>query len=137
MYRKVRKIISLLLLAVFVMPHSAFAVDSDIQPYASISFKIKDASLIESNGTLAIDYYVQANTSVSKIGVSSITLHDATAGTAKNYSGITTSVKMTNGLKVLGSGVSGHRYYATVVLCAFNSNGSGATYTVTTNYVTV
>lgn len=83
------------------MPYSAFAADSDIQPYASISFNIKDASLIESNGTLAVDYYVQANTSVSKIGVSSITLHDTTAGTAKNYSGITTSGKTINGRKVL------------------------------------
>ncbi len=137
MYRKVKKIISLLLLAAFVMPYSAFAADSDIQPHASISFKIKEASLIESNGTLAINYYVQANTAVNKIGISSITLHDSTAGTAKNYSGVTGSGKTKSGRKILGTGITGHRYYATVVLCALNSNGSGATYTVTTNYVTV
>lgn len=126
-----------MLLATFALPYSAFAVDTAIEPYASISFKIKESSLIESNGTLAVDYYVQANTEVSKIGVSSITLHDTTAGTSKNYSGVTGSGKTKSGRKILGAGVSGHRYYTTVVVCALNSNGSGATYTITTNYVTV
>ena len=54
-----------------------------------------------------------------------------------DFCSLTVSGKENDGRKILGAGVSGHQYYATVVLCALNSNGSGATYTVTTNYVTV
>lgn len=132
-----KKILCLLFLASFVFPYNAFAADSDIQPHASIYLTHKEASLATSNNQLAVNFSVVSNISVAKIGASSITLHDVTSGTTKNFSGLTVSGKENDGRKILGAGVTGHRYYATVVLCALNSNGSGATYTVTTNYVTV
>ena len=137
MYKKLKRILSMMLLATFALSYSAFAVDTDIQPYASIYLTHKEASLASSNNQLAVNFSVVSNISVAKIGVSSITLHDVTSGTTKNFSGLTVSGKENAGRKILGAGVSGHQYYATVVLCALNSNGSGATYTVTTNYVTV
>ena len=132
-----KKILCLPLLASFMLPYNAFAADSDIQPHASIYLTHKEASLATSKNQLSVNFSVVSNISVAKIGISSITLHDVTSGTAKNFSGLTVSGKENDGRKILGTGITGHRYYATVVLCALNSNGSGATYTVTTNYVTV
>ena len=45
MYKKLKRILSMMLLATFALSYSAFAVDTDIQPYASIYLTHKEASL--------------------------------------------------------------------------------------------
>ena|SRR5699024_5136246 len=92
MYKKLKRILSMMLLATFALSYSAFAVDTDIQPYASIYLTHKEASLASSNNQLAVNFSVVSNISVAKIGVSSITLHDVTSGTTKNFSGLTAKI---------------------------------------------
>lgn len=128
MQKRLKRYVSLFLLAVFALPFSAQAADTSV--LADKIFITAEAQLIETSTTLYLDFYVATNTYNNRLSVNRIKLHDLTTGNSTTYTGPQISGSSYDGRAALPA-TKGHRYYADVTFYA-----DGYTKQVKTNTLT-